>query len=90
MGFIRQYIGLVLAVLAAAGVFLCVRIEERFGIDHGVVLKSSVLMAIVSLVLHELRPEKRPFKMTFDAAEAKKEWADKKAADKKAASKKKR
>ena len=64
--FTRQYAGLALAFVAGALVVGAVRIEAYYGVDHQRVLIAAIVVALVAVVLHELRPERTYTQWSFD------------------------
>lgn len=74
--YFRQYIGFVLSLVACVGICACERIAGRLDADVSRVIYVSVVVAVLALVLHELRPYKRNAGLTFDKAHAAREWAE--------------
>ena len=78
--YFRQYIGFILSLLACVGICACERIAGRLDADVSRVIYVSVVVAVLALVLHELRPYKRNAGLTFDKAHATREWAERREA----------
>ena len=78
--YFRQYIGFILSLVACVGICACERIAGRLDADVSRVIYLSVLVAVLALVLHELRPYKRNAGLTFDKAHATREWAERREA----------
>ena len=78
--YFRQYIGFVLSLVACVGICACERIAGRLDADVSRVIYVSVVVAVLALVLHELRPYKRNAGLTFDKAHATREWAERREA----------
>ena len=74
--YFRQYIGFILSLVACVGICACERIAGRLDADVSRVIYVSVVVAVLALVLHELRPYKRNAGLTFDKAHAAREWAE--------------
>ena len=68
--YFRQYIGFILSLVACVGICACERIAGRLDADVSRVIYVSVVVAVLALVLHELRPYKRNAGLTFDKAHA--------------------
>ena len=71
--YFRQYIGFILSLVACVGICACERIAGRLDADVSRVIYVSVVVAVLALVLHELRPYKRNAGLTFDKAHAARE-----------------
>ena len=78
--YFRQYIGFVLSLVACVGICACERIAGRLDADVSRVIYVSVVVAVLALVLHELRPYKRNAGLTFDKTHATREWAERREA----------
>ena len=78
--YFRQYIGFILSLVACVGICACERIAGRLDADVSRVIYVSVVVAVLALVLHELRPYKRNAGLTFDKAHATREWAERREA----------